>query len=298
MGTKYIDKLISNYFNTTEIEYGKQKEAPTCCYKWCNKKALVDGYCPVHLRYAEAGVFFKTRSEERVYRKNEKKSICEIPFCKQRTGPFTKYCVRHGRQIKEYGFITTNGDGSILVDRSKSTYNTILIFRPTKKEWIKIVVDKCNTNKLKYNNFFISRSGTPTTYLKDGRTISVANYIFDIEEGYIAVPLNGDKFDLRRSNLEIMDNRTFAFIFRTPKVGKSKFRGIFYNNREKRWCCHIFQDNPDLEIKKLFRRKKDAIEFRNLIYTKFYGQNILKLLRRYCGDSPLQIETKYIPKSN
>jgi hypothetical protein len=279
-------QLLDSVFEVGEVELEQSK----CLIPWCTKDAEESGYCFLHNKLRENSCLFDNKQEEQKFLEKTETKLCNMEGCLVYTSIYEQYCYRHEYQLKKYGKAVTNGDGlpyyTLYKDRAE-----IHVFSQIRKLIYTLTVDLEDFHHLLHRKFFISKDYFPYIYKDDGTTQSLANYVSKTE-GQFFLYRNKNQFDVRAANRIPVSNACLAFILRSPDVGKSGYRGVYYSPYRKKWAVDIFQDIPERKIKEYFNRKEDALEFRNIVYKEVYGDDVIELLQIYKKEKPFVRKNK------
>jgi hypothetical protein len=281
MGNSRGEKLIESVFETGDFDL----DQPKCLIPWCDEDAGESGFCLLHEQLSANSLIFDSEDQEKEFLETTDTKKCDIDGCENQVSVYKRYCQPHQYQMKTYGRVIKNGDGSVLHKQFKHR-GELYVFLSGKKEWITLVVDIEDIDRLKYRYFFVTQEGIPQTYTDDGKAISLANFVNN-SHGQFFLYRNRNPFDVRKENRIEVSYECLNFILRSADVGKSGFRGIYYSQTCKAWVCFLFQDNDERRVRMEFKRKEDAIEYRNIIYKEVYGDNVIECLQIYRKEKKL-----------
>lgn len=114
----------------------------------------------------------------------------------------------------------------------------------------------------------------------DGRSksLSMARFIMNAPEGIQVDHINGDSLDNRKSNLRLCSHRENHYGARVRKPNfSSKFRGVYWTNRDKAWRARIMYNWKNIHIGSFVSEIEAAIArdfFSHMLHGEFAQINI------------------------
>lgn len=91
------------------------------------------------------------------------------------------------------------------------------------------------------------------------------------QKGDVVDHINGDTLDNRKSNLRVCNQASNLMNRRGRKVGTSKYKGVSWSVREKRWRVSLTKDGKCLFTKYCIDERQAAQEY-NKAAKKFFGK--------------------------
>lgn len=147
------------------------------------------------------------------------------------------------------------------------------IIKATHKEnKLDVYIDKEDFNLLSQYSWYITSNGYVATNIKRKR-IYMHRLIMNATEGNIIDHTNHNKLDNRKNNLRLCtksdNNRNRKHYIYQNK--SSKYKGVSFCKREKRWYASIHINNIKKHIG-IFDNEKDAALAYNDFAIKFFGE--------------------------
>jgi hypothetical protein len=164
-----------------------------------------------------------------------------------------------------------------------------IVFKDGKPYWL----DGVNKGKVagtlkgttKYRNITQNIKGT------GGRTVSAHRLVWFMEKGHLPEMdldhINRDKDDNRIENLRIVTRS--ENMMNIGVKGRSRFRGVHFSKKDKRWLSIIQKDGKKYHIGNYMSQMAAAIAYDEVCYMLFDSMELLnfpKLLKAkkvYCG---------------
>lgn len=117
---------------------------------------------------------------------------------------------------------------------------------------------------------------------KRSKTIRMHRSIMDCPAGLVVDHINHDVLDNRRENLRVCTIKQNC-MNQKPRERSSKYKGVSWGARDKRWCAHIRVDYKGINLGS-FKREEDAAIAYDKAAARYQGefayQNITKQKER------------------
>ena len=279
--------LLEKYFEAPQDSFIEEHEAVICSVSYCSEIANDSGYCSHHEALSYYGLQYESQKEEDKVKYNSLTRTCLYKDCDVDIDAQLEYCYHHAYQLKRYGFATTTGQGHHFVDKYFG-YSVMKVWQPIKQEWLEIKLDHEDAQRFKKYNIRLNSDGDAITdVVIDGVTKErpIKFLLSEQKSGMILWNIDGDKINICRKNLEWIDRKSHFFLVWGGKPGVSGYRGIRWVKRKKgvksHWLLTMFYDKPDLKIVRKFKRIKDAVRFRNIVYNEYYHPRMGEMVQKY-----------------
>ncbi len=135
------------------------------------------------------------------------------------------------------------------------------------------------------------RGGHRPVIFLDGRCITFASVVFELNRNQVIYHKNGNPYDFRRDKIVICNNRSeFGHYIGSSNRKNTQYKGVFLFRRSNAWAVRIIKDKNIIDGGH-FASAEDASIVADYFIIKNYGENTD---RNYPELSFKQINEKYI----
>ncbi len=131
---------------------------------------------------------------------------------------------------------------------------------------------KLKWHAIRGGNTFYAARGEWIKATKQSKQLLMQNFVIAVPKGYIADHINRNGLDNRKKNLRVATQSQNARNALYPKKNcSSKYRGVWYSKRNKKWCVKIVFEGKRKQFG-CFQDEKEAAKAYDAAAKKYFGK--------------------------
>lgn len=134
------------------------------------------------------------------------------------------------------------------------------------------IVDYEDYEKVNEHNWFLTKSGSVTSYIMKNQVVTLGRFILDVDDKTKnVVNINDNYLDYRRNNLKITTKQEAVTRSRGHRNTSSKYKGVFWHTSGGKWRAAITKDGKKKWLGG-FRNEDDAALAYNKAARELFGE--------------------------